>query len=207
MTTPKSRGRPAYADVLTPAEWRVASLAQHGLTNQHIAERLHISVNAVKYHIKNIREKLGLSHKTSLKKWFAIPANSAYQQVNTMTENSQIQGVMQVARTVKDIKKAERWYRDVVGLKHLYTFDTLSFFDCGGVRLFLSENPEGVSPESILYLKVANIKNAHDVMVEKGVAFTHAPHKIHTHPDGTEEWVAFFEDPDGRPLALMSQVI
>ena len=29
---------------------------------------------------------------------------------------------------------------------------------------------------------------------------------IHRHADGTEEWMAFFSDPDGRPLALMSQV-
>jgi methylmalonyl-CoA/ethylmalonyl-CoA epimerase len=28
---------------------------------------------------------------------------------------------------------------------------------------------------------------------------------IHRHADGTEEWMAFFEDPDARPLALMSQ--
>jgi hypothetical protein len=40
----------------------------------------------------------------------------------------------------------------------------------------------------------------------RGVKFTHAPHRIHRHADGTEEWMAFFEDPDGRPLALMSQV-
>jgi len=26
------------------------------------------------------------------------------------------------------------------------------------------------------------------------------------HADGTEEWMAFFKDPEGRPLALMSQV-
>jgi methylmalonyl-CoA/ethylmalonyl-CoA epimerase len=29
---------------------------------------------------------------------------------------------------------------------------------------------------------------------------------IHRHADGTEEWMAFFEDPDGRPLAIMAQV-
>jgi methylmalonyl-CoA/ethylmalonyl-CoA epimerase len=29
---------------------------------------------------------------------------------------------------------------------------------------------------------------------------------IHRHADGTEEWMCFFEDPDGRPLALMSRV-
>lgn len=27
-----------------------------------------------------------------------------------------------------------------------------------------------------------------------------------THADGTEEWMAFFKDPEGRPLAIVSQV-
>jgi methylmalonyl-CoA/ethylmalonyl-CoA epimerase len=29
---------------------------------------------------------------------------------------------------------------------------------------------------------------------------------IHRHEDGTEEWMAFFEDDDARPLAIMTQV-
>ena len=33
---------------------------------------------------------------------------------------------------------------------------------------------------------------------------TGAPHRIHTHDDGTEEWMTFFEDPDGNTLALMA---
>ncbi|WP_395376008.1 LuxR C-terminal-related transcriptional regulator [Marinicella sp. W31] len=206
MVSSNSKGRPPCNDVLTPAEWRVASLAQHGLKNRQIADKLNISINAVKYHIKNIREKLNLSHKTTLKQWFAIPANSVYQQEHIMTENIQIQGFMQISRTVSDIKAAEQWYRDVIGLTHLYTFDTLAFFDCGGVRLFLSEQADGTVAESILYLKVADIKNTYDALIDKGVVFTHTPHKVHTHADGKEEWVAFFEDPDKRPLALMSQV-
>jgi hypothetical protein len=32
------------------------------------------------------------------------------------------------------------------------------------------------------------------------------PHLIHRHADGTEEWMAHFHDPEGRPLAIMSQV-
>ena len=31
------------------------------------------------------------------------------------------------------------------------------------------------------------------------------PHMIHRHEDGTEEWMAFFQDNDGRPLAIMAQ--
>ena len=33
-----------------------------------------------------------------------------------------------------------------------------------------------------------------------------AVHMIFKHPDGMEEWMAFFEDCDGGLLALMSQV-
>jgi len=28
---------------------------------------------------------------------------------------------------------------------------------------------------------------------------------IHRHEDGTEEWMAFFKDNEGRPLAIMSR--
>src|SRR5688500_18231473 len=45
----------------------------------------------------------------------------------------------QISRSVKNIKQAEAWYGEVLGLPHLYTFGTLAFFDCGGVRLFLSQ--------------------------------------------------------------------
>ena len=33
-----------------------------------------------------------------------------------------------------------------------------------------------------------------------------AAHLIHRHEDGTEEWMAFFNDLEGRPLALMARV-
>ena len=92
----------------------------------------------------------------------------------------------------------------MLGLPHLYTFGTLAFFDCGGTRLMLSQEG-GAAKESILYLRVADIAAAHELLAARGVKFTHAPHMIHRHADGTEEWMAFFEDPDGRPLAIMAR--
>src|SRR6476659_1460029 len=112
----------------------------------------------------------------------------------------------QIARSVGDIQASEKWYRDVLGLPHLYTFGTLAFFDCGGTRLMLSQEKGGATQESILYLRVPDIAVAHDKLAARGVKFTHAPQMIHRHADGTEEWMAFFEDPDGRPLAVMSAV-
>lgn len=110
----------------------------------------------------------------------------------------------QIARSVSDVVASETWYRDVLGLPHLYTFGKLAFFDLGGTRLMLSQEST-VSKESLLYLRVPDIGTAHAALTARGVVFTHAPHMIHRHADGTEEWMAFFEDPDGRPLALMSQ--
>ena len=110
----------------------------------------------------------------------------------------------QIARSVSDVVASEKWYGDVLGLPHLYTFGTLAFFDLGGTRLMLSQEG-GAVKESVLYLKVPDVGAAHAILTGRGVKFTHAPHMIHRHADGTEEWMAFFEDPDGRPLALMSQ--
>ncbi len=123
-----------------------------------------------------------------------------------VSDASGILAIGQIARSVADIEQAERWYRDVLGLTHLYTFDTLAFFDCGGTRLMLSQGEEGESAESLLYLRVADIESEWRQLQQRGVEFTNAPHMIHRHENGTEEWMAFFEDPEGRPLALMSSV-
>jgi catechol 2,3-dioxygenase-like lactoylglutathione lyase family enzyme len=111
----------------------------------------------------------------------------------------------QISRTVRDIKESEAWYGSTLGLPHLYTVGSLAFFDCGGTRLFLNAR-EKPGPESILYLRVADIRTAYDLLRSRGIEFVDAPHLIHRHADGTEEWMAHFQDPEGRPLAIMSQV-
>ena len=121
-----------------------------------------------------------------------------------MTSSLQIGPIGQVSRSVKSIEHAVDWYGNVLGLKHLYTYGKLAFFDCGGMRLYLTEDE--AQQESILYFRVADIRAAHQSLMERGVVFKGSPHLIHRHPDGTEEWMAFFEDPEGRPLGLMAQV-
>jgi predicted enzyme related to lactoylglutathione lyase len=123
-----------------------------------------------------------------------------------MTEPLKLGTIGQISRSVKDIKQAETWYGEVLGLTHLYTYGTLAFFDCGGVRLFLSQAQADPGAESILYLRVADIQKAYEDLQARGVEFISPPHMIHRHPDGTEEWMAFFKDPEGRPLAIMSEV-
>jgi DNA-binding CsgD family transcriptional regulator/extradiol dioxygenase family protein len=205
-TVRRSRGRPPHDDVLTPAEWRIAHAVKHGMTNRAIAERRGISVDAVKFHIANIVAKLGVSNRKELRQWFRAPKASALSRRPTDVHAPVTFGkIGQIARTVKDIEQARHWYGQVLGLPHLYTFDRLAFFDCGGTRLMLTQKDEVSSSESILYWRVENIVDAYDGLKSRGVEFVAAPHMIHRHADGTEEWMAFFKDPEGRPLALMSQ--
>ncbi|MBI4219670.1 MAG: VOC family protein [Chloroflexi bacterium] len=116
--------------------------------------------------------------------------------------------VGQISREVRNVSEAVAWYRDVLGLKHLYTYGDLAFFDLGGTRLFLSHHEDGNhAGESTIYFRVPDIKSAYEELRKRGVNFKGAPHMIFRHPNGMEEWMAFFEDPEGRLLAIMSQVM
>jgi DNA-binding CsgD family transcriptional regulator/catechol 2,3-dioxygenase-like lactoylglutathione lyase family enzyme len=200
------RGRPPADDVLTPAEWTVVEGVRHGLSNPQIARRLQVSTDAVKYHVANVLQKLGFSSRAQLRRWPGIRRASAlHRRSVVMPEFVGLDTIGQIARSVRDVAAAEAWYRDVLGMRHLYTFGKLSFFDCGGTRLFLSEN-ESTAAESILYFRVDDIHAAQSRLAGRGVEFLDAPHLIHRHADGSEEWMAFFKDPEGRPLALMSVV-
>jgi DNA-binding CsgD family transcriptional regulator/catechol 2,3-dioxygenase-like lactoylglutathione lyase family enzyme len=192
--------------VLTPSEWRVVHAVQHGLSNREIAARRGISRDAVKYHVANAVAKLGLANRQALRRWFREPRGSALgrtekERMSTLT----LGPLAQISRTVRDIKESEAWYGTTLGLPHLYSFGTLAFFDCGGTRLYLHAQ-EKPAPESILYLRVADIRAAYELLRSRGVLFADAPHMIHRHADGTEEWMAHFSDPEGRPLAIMAHV-
>jgi catechol 2,3-dioxygenase-like lactoylglutathione lyase family enzyme len=178
---------------------------QHGLSNREIARRRRLTVDAVKYHVTNAVAKLGVGGRGGLKKWFETPRHSALSiRETTMAQPLELGPIAQIARSVRDIKESEAWYRETLGLKHLFTFGALAFFDCGGIRLMLSAQ-EQTAPESILYLRVPDIRTAYEQLGSRGVEFEAAPHMIHRHADGTEEWLAHFKDPEGRLLALLAQ--
>ncbi len=207
MATRKRRGRPAHEDVLTPTEWRVVHAVQHGMTNREIAARRGISADAVKFHVANVYAKLGVTSRKSLRQWFRAPRGSALNaQERTATSTTTIGRITQLSRTVKDIGAAEAWYRDVLRLPHLYTVGPLAFFDCAGTRLMLTQYGEPAAAESIVYFSVDDIVKSRDDLTARGIEFINAPHMIHRQPDGTEEWLVMFKDPEGRPLGLISQV-
>lgn len=205
MTTTDGRGRPAYPDVLTLAEWRVAEDVRHGMTNRVIAERQGVSLNAVKFHVANVLSKLGMSSRAELRRWDGVRRDSPLGRTAAPdAASTTLAEIGQIARSVEAIEVAIPWYRDVLGLPHLYSFGKLAFFACGPLRLMLSEG-DGAA-ESILYFRVIDIRSARQTLAARGVIFIAAPHRVHRHEDGSEEGMAFFEDPDGRPLGLMSLV-
>ena len=205
MKKSRRRGRPPHDDVLTKTEWSVLHAVQHGMTTRQIAERRGVSFDAVKFHIDNAMQKLGVSNRQALRRWFQVPKGSALSALAGAA--SVLASLGQISRSVKDINLSEAWYRDVLQLPHLFTAGTFSFFDLGGTRLYLFQaNSDPLPTESILYFKVADIRASHQTLTERGVEFINAPHMIHRHGDGTEEWMAFFKDPDGRPLAILCQV-
>jgi catechol 2,3-dioxygenase-like lactoylglutathione lyase family enzyme len=121
------------------------------------------------------------------------------------TTHLSLGAIGQIERPVGDIARAERWYRDILGLAHLYTYGDLAFFDCGGTRLMLTAEKGGPGAPSVLYFRVDDIDVAYQELRSRGVEFVDAPHMIFRHPSGVEEWMTFFTDPDGHLLAVMAQ--
>ena len=202
----KERGRPPHNDVLTPAEWRVVEAVRHGMSNPEIARRQGVSTDAVKYHVANALLKLGFVSRAELRRWDGVRRDSPlFAKEQTMDKTTSIGPIGQIARSVRDIAAAQHWYGDILGLKHLFTFGNLAFFDCGGTRLMLSAG-DGGPAESILYFRVDDVRTTHTELSARGVVFTNAPHMIHRHADGTEEWMAFFKDNEDRPLGIMAQI-
>jgi catechol 2,3-dioxygenase-like lactoylglutathione lyase family enzyme len=176
------------------------------MSSRQIAQGRGISVDAVKFHVANVVVKVGVGNRKGLRQWFQAPRYSGLaQRKNIVPTATKLGPIGQISRSVKDIEQSQSWYAKVLGLPHLYTFGKLAFFDCGGTRLLLTQQDEPAS-ESILYLRVDDIERTCEELRSRSVEFINTPHMIHKHADGTEEWMAFFKDPEGRPLAIMSQV-
>jgi methylmalonyl-CoA/ethylmalonyl-CoA epimerase len=119
-----------------------------------------------------------------------------------------ISRIRQISITVKDVKRALTFYRDVLGLPFLFEAPpSLAFFDCGGVRLMLGvpERTELDHPSSMLYFLVDEIHEAQNTLTAKGVQFMDEPHMIAKMPDH-DLWLTAFQDTEGNAMALMSEV-
>lgn len=119
-----------------------------------------------------------------------------------------IERIGQISINVHDVQRAVGFYRDTLGLQLLFQAPPkMAFFDCGGVRLMLSlpETAEFDHPGCILYLRVPDIQAAFGWLEQRGVPFAAKPHLV-ARLENHDLHLAFFHDPDGNPLALMSEV-
>lgn len=114
----------------------------------------------------------------------------------------------QIAIPVHDVERSVAFYRDQLGMQLLFQMPPkMAFFQNGTVRLMLSlpESEEFDHRSSIVYYKVDDIHASVETLKGRGVPFRDEPHMIAKMPDH-ELWMAFFDDPDGNILALMSEV-
>ena len=123
------------------------------------------------------------------------------------SDNRILSELGQIGVTVSDVEKSVSFYRDTLGLKHLFSAPPgLAFFAAGAVRLMLSrpEKPESERFTSALYFKVADIQGTRDSLASRGVIFETEPLRVAKMPDH-ELWMAFFRDPDRNLLGLMCE--
>ena len=113
----------------------------------------------------------------------------------------------QIHISVADVERSVAFYRDVLGLEHLFTVpgQPMAFFQAGDVRLYLGvpEN-ERFRSRPVVYYRVEDLDATYAAVVERGAASLEKPQKVHD--DGTSSLhMAFVEDPDGNPVGLMEE--
>jgi predicted enzyme related to lactoylglutathione lyase len=122
-------------------------------------------------------------------------------------KNISLTQIGQISVNVHDLDRAVAFYKDTLGVKHLFTVPPhMSFFDCDGIRLMLAipERPDLDHPSSILYFKVSDIEEAHEALEARGVHFESKPMLVA--PMATHDlWLAEFRDSEDNVLALMCE--
>jgi len=92
---------------------------------------------------------------------------------------SLISGIAQIALSVRDLARANVFYRDALGLQHLFDAPGMSFFDVGGTRLMLTaQGGEPGARTTLVYFKVADVVAVHAELAARSVPFEKAPHVI-----------------------------
>jgi predicted enzyme related to lactoylglutathione lyase len=126
--------------------------------------------------------------------------------MNTQSDIS-LTKIGQISVNVHDVDRATAFYKDILGMKHLFSVPPqMAFFDCDRIRLMLAipERPDLDHPSSILYFKVQDIEETHRVLEERGVHFETKPMLVAPMPTH-DLWLAEFRDSENNVLALMCE--
>ena len=125
-----------------------------------------------------------------------------------MSADPGLKRIGQIAINAHDIERATTFYRQALGLKHLFSVaPKMAFFDCDGLMLMLSlpDKPEFDHPSSIIYFDVNDIHEASKTLESRGVKFEEKPTFV-ANMGSYDLWMAFFRDSEDNLLALRSQI-
>jgi predicted enzyme related to lactoylglutathione lyase len=135
--------------------------------------------------------------------------------VTTKTSRADTERLMSIALgaigqihiSVTDVERSVAFYRDVLGLEHLFTVpgQPMAFFRAGEVRLYLGvPESERFRSRPVIYYRVEDLDATYAAVVERGAVPLEKPQKVHD--DGaTSLHMAFVADPDGNPVGLMEE--
>jgi len=129
------------------------------------------------------------------------------------SQTPQIHGLYQVALTTADLERSTGFYRDVLGLFLITSFDPpgLAFYRVGDVRLSIQNVDQVEATSPVLYFRVQYINAATQRLKELSIELEQEPEVVFRDDQGQfgeageEEWMAFFRDPDGHLLAFASR--
>jgi methylmalonyl-CoA/ethylmalonyl-CoA epimerase len=118
--------------------------------------------------------------------------------------------IKQIAVPVNDVDKAKAFYKDVLGMPHLFDAPpALSFFDCGGIRLMLcgpaAQGKDGDRQHAVLFYEVSDINKTYASITASGAPSLAAPHVI-ARMNGRDVWIAEMSDGQGNAVSLISEV-
>jgi methylmalonyl-CoA/ethylmalonyl-CoA epimerase len=127
-----------------------------------------------------------------------------------MSDGVSLSRIKQIALPVDSVEKAKTFYRDVLGMQHLFDAPpALSFFDCGGIRLMLAgpgaQGKDGDKQHAVLFYDVSDIKKTYAKIKAAGAPTLAEPHII-TRMNGREVWIAELSDGQGNSVSLISEV-
>lgn len=201
-------GRPRHPDVLTPAEWDVLAYVRDGLSNAEAAAARNCSVETIRYHLRNLRAKTGISSRDSLRDWPGRPA-FAIQAGASATRAWRIREQIPLI-AVKDMTRMLAFYAGALGMQLVarYPEDAGPPGWCalaaGAARLMLHDghHTRGMAgaksgPPITLSLYVAGLDALHAELCARG----ERPGPITRMPYGARE--CYISDPESNELALV----
>jgi catechol 2,3-dioxygenase-like lactoylglutathione lyase family enzyme len=102
---------------------------------------------------------------------------------------------------VSDLKRAAKFYEEILGLEKKYEYSSYVGFECGGLEIGLTPKPKEkvrtVQTSPSVEFLVDNVDKAYAELKSKGVKFIK---ELHDEPWGGRQ--ATFTDPDGNTLEI-----